>query len=479
MKRLLFLIAFTATAVNAAPNPTGGSGTPAHDNTYTITGTSFGQKISPIDGSSLPWGYWDFEDGTLNPVDALSAGSVSLTDQNMSVAVEARGSSTRLLRSDAINWATFANGGIVSIVLNFPDQDPGSKQYFSVHRYSERSNYSHAGPNGTAYENWKFWRGYPNSGTTYPNTIISQRVTSASTCTGGGGTIFTVEGSAAVTISASAVRLPASTFMTEEYYIKYNTGDRLTDGIFRIRQDGVANLDKTNYNDDGATATTDDLQRQFIQDDPANLGDCGGATVAHVVKYDDVVADYGPYAPARVMLGDAPTLAACTILEYQPEVGQRTNTSIQVKLKYGSLGTTANKYIYVFDADDTVNANGLLLEAGVGNPAPTVSAINTSSGAAVGGGGFTLTGTGFINAAVKFGSIDATGVSTVNSTTITGTIPAGTPDTTVDVTVINEDEQEAILSSAYYYGPEPEDPIYVDPNPASEDGNYPLFSAPQ
>ena len=82
--------------------------------------------------------------------------------------------------------------------------------------------------------------------------------------------------------------------------------------------------------------------------------------------------------------------------------------------------------------------------AGTGNdytydavvPAPTVTALNPTHGAAAGGNTVTITGTDFTGAtAVQFGANAATGVTVVNATTITATAPAGTAGTTVDVTV--------------------------------------------
>ncbi len=478
MRKALFIaVLMVAAPAAAAPNPTSITGTPTHDATITINGTNFGSKISPIDGTSLPWGYWDFEDGTMNPVDALSAGSVALTDQNLTVTVEARGSSIRILKSDSINWAEFSNGGIVSVLFNFPDQDVGQKQYFSCHRYSARSDYSHTHSGTGALdmdENWKMYRGFPTSGSTYPNTVMSQAGESASSCTGGGSRRFSVEGDGASNYTDSDIRLPGPTWMEEEYYFKYNTVDFGTSGILRLRQDGVATFDKTDYAEDRGSFTTDDLQRQFMQDDPANMNDCGGDTVAHVVKYDDCAADYGTYAPARVMLGDASTLAACTTLEYQPAITW-SSTAIQVKVKKGGLPASATGYLYVFDSDDVANASGLLAISGAGNPAPTLASISTSSGSSTGNESFSVSGTGFLSGMViSFGSNNASSVVVVSGILATGLTPAGTPATTVNVTVENTDGQEA-AGPTYTYAALPENPIYSDPDPVRDDGSIPTF----
>lgn len=464
----------------ATPSPSGGSGTAGHNNNYTVTGTGFGSKISPIDGTSLPWGYWDFEDGTQNPVDALSAGSDALVDQNMSVAADStRGNSTKSLQSADINWASFANGGIVSIVFSFPDQAVGQKQYFSAHRWSERSDYSHthSGTGATDMdENWKFYRGFPTSGTTYPNTVISQAAESASSCTGGGSRRVSVESSnGATNYTQSAIRLPSSTWMEEEYTLQFNSSDFGTNGTFRLWQDGDLNFDKTDFSEDRSPDATDDLQRQFIQDDPANMTDCGGATVAHDVKYDDAVADYGTYAWARVMLGNASTLTACTQLEYQPATSW-SSTSITFKQKWGAISSGSSKYIYVFDSDGTVNSTGRLLATGAGDPPPVLASIDPTTGSRNGGGTITVTGTGFTDGfTVKFGTATPITATFVNSTSGTVTLPAGPESATVDVVVANPDGQTSLLGAAFTYDDAPEIPIYADQDPIVTEGALIMF----
>ena len=103
---------------------------------------------------------------------------------------------------------------------------------------------------------------------------------------------------------------------------------------------------------------------------------------------------------------------------------------------------------------------------------PTVTSLNPAAGAASGGNGVVITGTGFTGAtAVKFGTIDA-GSFTVNSATqITATAPAGTAGTSVDVTITTPvgTSVATALSTKYSYGA----PIItkLDPNGGSAVGN--------
>ena len=90
-------------------------------------------------------------------------------------------------------------------------------------------------------------------------------------------------------------------------------------------------------------------------------------------------------------------------------------------------------------------------QGGGGNPAPTVSAINPTSGTANGGTAVTITGTGFLaGATVQLGGTSATGVTVVNSTSITATTPAHSAGA-VSVVVTNTDAQSGTLNNGYTY----------------------------
>lgn len=80
----------------------------------------------------------------------------------------------------------------------------------------------------------------------------------------------------------------------------------------------------------------------------------------------------------------------------------------------------------------------------------TLTAITPTSGAASGGTGFTLTGTGLTGATgVTFDGVAATSVNVVNSTTVTGVTPAHATGA-VDI-VINTPAGSATLANGYTY----------------------------
>jgi hypothetical protein len=475
-----FALCFFAEFGLAAPNPTGGSGTPGHGNTYTITGTGFGTKVSPVDGSSKPYYYWDFEDGTQNNVTSLATGGVAaLGDQNMTVTTENRGSSAKDLRSDAVNWAQFTPyGGVVEADFTAPAGSAvrSGKVYKYEKRKSSISSYTHDNSGTAQFENWKFDRFWvATNGSGYPNAYNAQNADSASTCSGGGQhpspTVEAGSGSNYVKTS-SAYRLPGSNWMAEERLLQYASANTIGDGLYRIRQDGQLNISRTDWKTDpSASFPAAGLRRWYTQDDPSNLGDCGGSTAAHDVWYDDIVFDWGDDSWARVMLGNASTLAACTTLEYQP-ASSWSSTSITIKQKFGELTSSTTKYIYVFDNTDTSNASGLLLQAGVGSPAPSITSILPSSGAYTGGTVVTVTGANFVtNCTIQFGTMTAITATFTNSTTISASSPFSGAATAVDIKVTNPDAQFAVLSSTFTYGPIPGIPIYRDRNPFTDDGN--------
>jgi hypothetical protein len=467
----------------AAPNPTGGSGTPGHDNNFTITGTGFGSKISPCDSSAKPAYYVDFEDGTQGSVEALSAcGDITLGDINMDLVAEARGSSSRMMKSRTdLNWASSSNGGIVSTDILWPAASAArnGKIYTSIKRKSSRSVYTHLSGGNTQYENWKFWRFWPQTnGSGYPNSYTAQNADSPSSCTGGGGKPApTVEAGSGSNYSKtqSAVRLPGTSSMLDERLLKYNSANTVGDGTFIISQDGIVKQSRTDWpTDPSASFPAAGLRRMYWQDDPSNLTYCGGSTVDHDVWHDDEVFDYGTYAWSRVLLCNASTLASSTICEYQPATSW-SSTSITVKQKFGDLGSSADKYIFVFDNTNDVNATGLLLEAGVGNPAPTISTITVSTASYLGGGTSTATGTGFLASITCTVGGNAATTTLVSSTSLWFTFPAGTSGDLADLVCENTDGQSATLPDSVQYTTAPETPIYEDDDPIFDDGRCYLF----
>lgn len=471
---IALLLLLSAIAAGAAPAPSGGSGTPGNGNTFTVTGSGFQTKVSPSDGSPKPYAIIDFEDGTQNAVAALSAGAgQSVSNQNMNVISATRGFSAKELNSDDVNWANFTPyQGIVCARFRMPSVGRGGKVYKFEKRKSAISAYSHAGH----YENWKFDRFWANtSGGGYPNAYNAQNADSSASCTGGGGrpspNLETGGSPSAVTKTSSNYRLPGSNWMAEERLIKFNGSAGATNGLYKIRQDGQLNIDRSDFQQDIAGNPAADLREWFTQDDPSNLGDCGGSTVAHEVSYDDLVYDYGTDAWARVMLGNASTLAACTIMEYQVATSWSAG-SITFKQRHGELTSNTTKYIYVFDKDDAVNSNGFLLQAGVGNPPPVVTGTTPSTGTYNAPATTVFfTGTGFLSGGtVQIGTMTPVSAILTDSTSGRAVVPFGPPGATVDFQYSNTDGQSSVIPSTFTFSLVPGTPIERDPDPIRDDG---------
>ncbi len=106
-----------------------------------------------------------------------------------------------------------------------------------------------------------------------------------------------------------------------------------------------------------------------------------------------------------------------------------------------------------------------------GNPAPTVSSINPTSGSANGGTPVTITGTGFLTGAtVKIGGTAATGVTVVSSISITATAPAHAAGA-ASVVVTNTDAQNGTLTNGYTYTAVNPAPTVSSINPTSGSAN--------
>src|SRR5229473_2662281 len=87
------------------------------------------------------------------------------------------------------------------------------------------------------------------------------------------------------------------------------------------------------------------------------------------------------------------------------------------------------------------------------NPAPTVTALNPTSGTVNGGTPVTISGTGFLSGAtLSFGGTAATGVTVVSSTSITANAPVHTAEGgVVNIIVTDTDGQSGTLVNGYTY----------------------------
>jgi len=99
--------------------------------------------------------------------------------------------------------------------------------------------------------------------------------------------------------------------------------------------------------------------------------------------YDDIYVDT---TFSRVMLGNASTYSSCTVLEPQPPTAWSTS-SITVTVNEGKLhddpGAGESVYVYVFNANNEHNTNGLEVTLGEGGSTPTITGISVSGGVGI------------------------------------------------------------------------------------------------
>lgn len=85
-----------------------------------------------------------------------------------------------------------------------------------------------------------------------------------------------------------------------------------------------------------------------------------GDPAMEIPAYDDFYMATGPGAQARVEVCDNSTYAQCTKITIATPESWSSNT-ITARLRQGPFSDFNNKYLYVIDADGSVNANGYLL----------------------------------------------------------------------------------------------------------------------
>ena len=121
----------------------------------------------------------------------------------------------------------------------------------------------------------------------------------------------------------------------------------------------------------------------------------------------------------------------------ESSVSDGLRTAVAFAADYGIVSGNASGGLAPQASLTRIQAAALLIRAG----APRIASISPTSGSAVGGTTVTIEGIGFAGlskqGAVKFGLTDAVSYNVDSATQITAVAPAGTADTSVDVSVIN------------------------------------------
>lgn len=170
--------------------------------------------------------------------------------------------------------------------------------------------------------------------------------------------------------------------------------------------------------------------------------------------FDDIYVDN---TWQRVLVGDASTYGACRKFGLVvPSAWSATSITGALQIHSGDFPAQTTAYAYVFDTTNTPNTTGKSFVIGgvaAGDPAPTITSINVSTGSYLGGTASTATGTGFTaTPTVLIGTQSSTSVTWNSATSIRFVMPAHQPsDSGLDLRITNPDAQYAVLPSTISY----------------------------
>ena len=385
MKKLFLsiLIALLPAIALATPNSITVSGAISHGNNFTITGADFGEKIpaAPMwwdDGEGASIGLIPVNTELTHVVSTLTGSDKSYTEVTPTPAIDGSAGDLYSIRYNN-SWENVpqAHSHSTTYITGGHEADNSNPDCNSVYFVISPRDYK-----GTWYVTFKQY--IPTSvhnNDVYtlqsPNwKMIMFDASSAAagwTMQGGGGgyhywsaddnypfdeddTNYYMKGSFQTTPGS----YPPPSFLDQvgtwtSMTILFSTAE--DDHTFEMRQAGidVATAGCTNCNTSISTKGALAIGGYGVYDNV----DPDGLTYNGMKRYfDDLYAD-NTYS--RVVLGDAPTYSACTIIEPQiPTVWYET--SITVTANFGELTDTA--YLYVFDSTNDANATGVPVTLG-------------------------------------------------------------------------------------------------------------------
>lgn len=330
-----------APLVYAAPAITSVSGTANAGATISISGSAFGSKPK-----AAPFFWSDFESGTVGQT-ALQAGLDDLGTDGQGlpvVATERAVSGAKSLRMDYLlnkdsMFPRVGKGGLNS-----------TEVYVSVWMYWLHT----AGPGGSEFI-FKQVRGGANPPYNgVPRFYETIRPDNAGVVTWGDR--GSVESTGATTYDDTFnAGQNSGAWHHMEYYYKLSTPGA-ADGVYQTWVDGVLNGNLTNIM---TRAAGNSSLINYVMS-PFDGNDSYGLTNSYSEWIDNFYIDT---TRARVELGDAATLSSCKTRYVQPAT-QWTDSSISVTLSLGTFASGTKVYLYVFDSNGNVNAQGYPVTVG-------------------------------------------------------------------------------------------------------------------
>ncbi|MBN1670497.1 MAG: hypothetical protein JXR37_05670 [Kiritimatiellae bacterium] len=348
---VIILALCTVCTVAAAPVVAGLTGTPAHGQTVTITGSGFGAKAT---AGPLVWD--DFESGATGalvyghaPAVENMGGGWTWSDYHSSVErPRYDGSAAKPNSARHSRHSHYGQNYNISLELYHERPETGDEAYFTYY-------WRHAKTSTLWTRNCKPWIEYGTGDGMWPaayigfgNVDLGDGGLRNSVQDNGGTTDDTLWGGTGLAaIQAEWIRI--------EVYLKQSAPDT-RNGAFQtwIHRPHAASpsirldLSDTAY----CTRTSSRHWRQWhfgsyhTADDPASA--------TGVICVDDLYFDT---TRARVEIGDAATWAACTHREIQIATAWNS-TQISARLNQGTFPDLSGKYLYVVDAAGAVNAAG-------------------------------------------------------------------------------------------------------------------------
>jgi concanavalin A-like lectin/glucanase superfamily protein/Big-like domain-containing protein len=351
-------------AQSGGPAVTGVAGTVAHNQTITISGSSFGTKAV-----AAPAVWENFDDGTVDGILADGTPTVPNKDNLR------HPFATNNARVDFKVWPR-----------QFFEYDGAAAPHWFVQYWIKLASNWHWGTTDTSgsdagVANVKFFRLHP-PGRSYTNVGYAFHS-------------YVTDETMRFTENANEELLPFSlrnvvtpgTWHALQFEYGENTGADRTDGHIRMWIDGqlrhTSDTLITNASIDGAPSDKRPLLVSFWDSWPSSA-----APAPMYAYYMDFYIDS---SWARVEIGNAASYGLCTLREIQIPTAW-SGTSVTVKVNQGAFTNGQTAYLYVVDANGRVNAAGFPVVAGGGSPPPapdttppTVSVTSPVAGATVSG----------------------------------------------------------------------------------------------
>ena len=438
--RVLFLALLSASCAHADPTISSVTGTITRGQSVVVSGAGYETK-SPA--APLRWAPFD----TTSNASTLGQATNWSQIQTLTWDSDDGYGSSGGMKANAIA----GNGvlGTLRVDSSAPAYNATSQKWYSFHReYNNFIAYNHATPS-TDDHNMKRLRLWPAGGSGAFNFVTGDY----------DGRVFVENAGCTGQDSGYWTSKPITNrtgWIAKERFFKASSGSCVKDGTFRERFDGVDRHSGSIITQKVSPSVS--LQSLYVVHSVgANVGSSWtdpAWTSALEFRADDVYLDL---TWQRVMICEASTFENCRKFGFiVPTAWSATSITGTLQFHSQDFPAQTTAYVYVFDTTNTPNTTGKSIVIGgsvAGDPAPTITSVNISTGSYLGGTVSTATGTGFTaTPTVLVGTVSATSVVLNSATSIRFTIPAAQAGQTgLDLKITNPDAQFAVLTATMSY----------------------------